>query len=237
MLAKPACKLVPMNITERMTQLVLARRPDIGVRGVKREIAKTCGISYEAVRQWFAGDTGNIKNEHLLAIAEGFDTTVDWLLSGKGEPPKRPAPSNVEPAFQPSRKPKDYPLISWVTAGAWAEAPDNFHPGSADEWISSTENAGDHGFWLTVRGDSMTCNGNPTFPDGSLILVKPEADRISGKYYVVKLLDSGEQTFKQYVEDSGHKYLRPLNPSYRTMEINGNCHFIGRVIDTKMTGL
>lgn len=78
-----------MKITDRITQLVLARRPAIGSRGVKRDIANTCGVSYEAVRQWFAGDTGNIKNENLAALAEGYDTTVDWLLSGKGEPPRR----------------------------------------------------------------------------------------------------------------------------------------------------
>jgi phage repressor protein C with HTH and peptisase S24 domain len=78
-----------MNITDRITKLVLTRKPETGPRGVKRSISATCGISYEAVRQWFAGDTGNIKNDNLLAIAEGFDTTVDWLLTGKGEPPPR----------------------------------------------------------------------------------------------------------------------------------------------------
>lgn len=83
----------------------------------------------------------------------------------------------------------------------------------------------------------MTCNGNPSFPEGSRILVRPEAEPVSGKYYVVKLLDKDETTFKQYIEDAGNKYLRPLNSSYRTVEINENCFFIGRVIDTKMTGL
>lgn len=78
-----------MKTTERITKLVMARKPAIGVRNVKRDIATTCGISYEAVRQWFAGDTENIKNENLVAISEGYDTTVDWLLSGKGEPPRR----------------------------------------------------------------------------------------------------------------------------------------------------
>jgi len=80
-----------MKITDRIAKLVLARKPEIGPRGFKRDIATTCGVSYEAVRQWFAGDTGNIKNENLVAIAEGYDTTVDWLLSGKGEPPSRKA--------------------------------------------------------------------------------------------------------------------------------------------------
>ncbi|MGA3827271.1 S24 family peptidase [Pseudomonas chlororaphis] len=78
-----------MKTTERITKLVMARKPTISVRNVKRDIATTCGISYEAVRQWFAGDTENIKNENLVAISEGYDTTVDWLLSGKGEPPRR----------------------------------------------------------------------------------------------------------------------------------------------------
>ena len=78
-----------MKITDRITKLILTRKPEVGARGFKRDIATTCGVSYEAVRQWFAGDTGNIKNENLIAIAEGYDTTVDWLLSGKGEPPSR----------------------------------------------------------------------------------------------------------------------------------------------------
>lgn len=85
-----------MKITDRITKLVVARKPAIGVRSVKRDIATTCGISYEAVRQWFAGDTENIKNENLVALADGYDTTVDWLLSGKGEPPRRKDAPNLE---------------------------------------------------------------------------------------------------------------------------------------------
>ena len=88
-----------MKTTDRITKLVLARKPEIGTRGVKRDIANTCGISYEAVRQWFAGDTENIRNENLTALAEGYDTTVDWLLSGSGEPPRRKATSSTAEMF------------------------------------------------------------------------------------------------------------------------------------------
>jgi len=90
-----------MKTTDRITKLVLARRPELGVRNVKRDIANTCGISYEAVRQWFAGDTENIKNENLVALADGYDTTVDWLLGGKGEPPRKSEPK-PRPANEPS---------------------------------------------------------------------------------------------------------------------------------------
>lgn len=160
----------------------------------------------------------------LAQIGHGMDSTQDSGLS------------NVQMALQPSRGPREYPLISWVIAGEWAESCDNFQPGEAETWIASVENAGANGFWLEVRGDSMTCAGNPSFPEGSRILVQPEAELVSGKYYVVKL-ESGESTFKQYIEDAGLRYLRPLNPSYRTIQIDGDCKVIGRVIDTKMTGL
>lgn len=206
-----------------------------------RKARKAKGLTLEALANQVDTDTGNLSRlerglqgasqDLLKKIMTALDMTI-----AHNQPPDD-GHSNVQMALQPSRAPKEYPLISWVIAGSWAESPENFHPGDADEWISSTENAGEHGFWLDVKGDSMTCYGNPSFPEGSKILIRPEADLISGKYYVVRLLDSGEQTFKQYVEDSGHKYLRPLNPSYRTIEINGNCHFIGRVVDAKMTGL
>lgn len=144
--------------------------------------------------------------------------------------------SNVEMALQPTRGPKEYPLISWVIAGEWAESCDNFSPGDAETWLASVENAGANGFWLEVRGDSMTSSSNPNFPEGSRILVMPEAELISGKYYVIKL-ENGDSTFKQYIEDAGNKYLRPLNHNYRTIQIDGPFKVIGRVIDTKMTGL
>lgn len=85
-----------MKTTDRITKLVLARRPQLGVRNVKRDIATTCGISYEAVRQWFAGDTENIKNENLVALADGYDTTVDWLLSERENLRARQSQRQVE---------------------------------------------------------------------------------------------------------------------------------------------
>ncbi|BBI41489.1 XRE family transcriptional regulator [Pseudomonas syringae pv. actinidiae] len=159
----------------------------------------------------------------LAQIGQGFDSPQDSGMS------------NVQVALQPNRGPKEYPLISWVSAGEWTESYDN-HPDDAETWLASVENAGEHGFWLDVRGDSMTCAGNPSFPEGSRILVRPEAELISSKYYVVKL-ENGESTFKQYIEDAGNKYLRPLNPSYRTIELGGSFKVIGRVVDTKMSGL
>ncbi len=68
---------------ERIQHLLAER--GVKPRSIKPTLAKVCGISYEAVRQWFAGDTSNIRNENLMAIAEEYEVTVDWLLSGTKE--------------------------------------------------------------------------------------------------------------------------------------------------------
>lgn len=86
------------------------------MRGVKRDIANTCKISYEAVRQWFAGDTDNIKNENLSAIADGYDTTVDWLLSGSGEPPRRNGFPMAKHASQPKASRSSADLVQQMLA-------------------------------------------------------------------------------------------------------------------------
>jgi SOS-response transcriptional repressor LexA len=144
-------------------------------------------------------------------------------------------PNNVMGTYQPMRETRLFPLISWEEVGRFTEMPVKI--GSSHRMIESTENAGHGSFWLAVSGHSMTCQGNPSFPEGSLILVKPDGDIVNGKYYVVELLDSGDKTFKQYVEDAGYRYLRPLNDRYRTIEMDKNCRFIGRVVDAKMSGL
>ncbi|HGY3556649.1 TPA: LexA family protein [Pseudomonas putida] len=209
---------------------------DIGQ--IIRKARKAKGWTLEELAHQVETDTGNLSrlergkqgaSKELLAR---ILKTLDINLTQAGQIDEG---TNVASTLQLTRKHKEYPLISWVQAGDLTESPSNL--GADYEWFPSPENATDIGFWLKVQGDSMTCLGNPSFPAGSLILVRPESDVINGKYYVVEMLDSGEKTFKQYVEDAGIKYLRPLNPGYRTIEIDGNCRFIGRVIDTKMTGL
>lgn len=51
---------------------------------------------------------------------------------------------------------RKYPVISSVEAGSWQETVDLYQPGHADDWEASSKDAGPNGFWLRVKGDSMT---------------------------------------------------------------------------------
>jgi SOS-response transcriptional repressor LexA len=207
------------------------------------DLAKACGWKSQSRIGNYERDTREPTLADLALIAKALRIdqaeimmpqplpNTSAVVSELGRPQER---NNVSPTLQPYREVKEYPLISWVAAGSWAEACDTFLPGDAEEWIESDERAGPHGYWLKVGGESMMPPTGFAFTEGMRILVQPEGfDLISGKFYIAKLLNTGETTFKQYVRDAGVEYLRPLNPSFKTMEITDNVRIIGRVIDAR----
>jgi SOS-response transcriptional repressor LexA len=200
-------------------ELVKSRMKELEI--TQEALAEKLGFTQGAIAHWLSGR----REPGLDTISKILkELRMPPLLIGVGPTDA----SNVREASGPYRAEKEYPLISNISAGTWMESCDNFHPGDAEAWISSSENAGPHGYWLRVDGPSM----EPRFVDGMLILVKPEGfDLISGKFYVAKLLDSGETTFKQYIRDAGTSYLSPLNKAFRTIEITEKVAIIGRVID------
>lgn len=60
----------------------LARSEGLGKRELRSSLAKTCGISPQAVRDWEEGKTKNIKLEHLIALSRRFQVSLDYLLTG-----------------------------------------------------------------------------------------------------------------------------------------------------------
>lgn len=116
------------------------------------------------------------------------------------------------------------PLISWVSAGYFCEVIDNFHPGDAEEWISTTVAVSPNSYALRVRGDSM----EPDFPEGSIIIVDPRREPQPGNYVIAK--NGGEATFKQLTKDGADRYLKPLNPQYPIKLIDEHMIICGVVV-------
>ncbi|MBD9415904.1 XRE family transcriptional regulator [Pseudomonas sp. PDM16] len=216
-----------MNQSERI-------RRAIELSGKKKgEIAAECGVKPSAVTQWITGETKALKAESVFALGRATGFNPEWLATGTGPERLLQEDTNLAPMLQPSRASKEYPVISWVIAGERAHSPDNFAPGVAEEWLTSTENAGLHGYWLIVKGPSMTSPTPPSFPEGTPILIRPEGfELVSGKFYIAKHRD-GETTFKQYIYDGGREYLVPLNKDFRQVEMDDEWDVIGRIVDMK----
>lgn len=143
-----------------------------------------------------------------------------------------PFDANVVPAPGPNRY-YEYPEISWVQAGVACEAMDLFNVGDFEAVHPSDAWAGPNGFWLKVRGPSMTSTNGMSFSEGMIILVAPGGDVESGQYVVAKLIDTNEATFKQLIRDAGKAYLKPLNPAFPTVEVDNTWTVVGRVVDAK----
>jgi len=123
------------------------------------------------------------------------------------------------------------PLINWVQAGDWAEIIENHLPGDAEEWRLTTARCSKNTFALRVKGDSMTNPYSaPSIPEGYIIIVDPNQQPENGDLVIARLDDSMEATFKKLVIDGPKKYLKPLNPAYPVIEINGNCTMVGKIM-------
>ncbi|MDD1977146.1 LexA family protein [Pseudomonas tussilaginis] len=199
----------------------------------KGEIATECGVANSAVTQWISGESKSLRPENLYALAKATGFRAEWLAIGEGPEIDSPEPSNVAPAMQPKMSYR-YPVISWVAAGAWAEAVEPFPPGFSDRYEISDYNSKGVAFWLEVKGDSMTSPVGTSITEGMMILVDTEAEAISGKLVVAKLSDSNEATFKKLVEDGGRRFLKPLNPAYPVEMCAENCRIVGVVVRAMM---
>ena len=85
-------------------------------------------------------------------------------------------------------------------------------------------------FWLQVTGDAMTAPVGVSIAHGMMILVDPSIEPEPGKMVIAHTPDSEEATFRQLIEESGQRYLKPLNPTYPKTRFDERCRVIGVVV-------
>ena len=203
-------------------------------------LAKEIGVTKSAISQWETGTTKSMDSSKLLALASILDVSPNWLSDGKGEKHTigiatikdasrgmTVMQSNVTEGPDITGR---VPLISWVQAGSWAEIIDNHHPGDAEDWLLTTAKVSNQAFALRVQGDSMTAPHGTSIPEGSIVIVDPNQHCNNGNIVVARLEDSMEATLKKLVIDGNQKFLKPLNPAYPVIPINGNCQIIGKAV-------
>lgn len=123
-------------------------------------------------------------------------------------------------------------LISWVQAGNWCGAIDNFSPTDAEEWLLCPIKYDEGSFALKVRGESMyNPNGERSFRDGDIIYVNPQREALHGSLAIVRLEGEKEVTFKRLLVDGNKKLLEALNPAWpnKIIQVNGDAIICGVV--------
>lgn len=202
-------------------------------------LSRLTDVTPKAAGKWLSGESVP-RRKIITKIAETTGVRSEWLEYGEGPQETINFDSNVSGVHEPNAyyfTNTPYPIIGWVQAGSWNEAIDITDLDGFDELLYENSNSrvSSKSFWLRVTGDSMTAPAGVSIPEGYLILVDPEKQPDNNDLVVAKLTDSNEATFKRLVIDSGIKYLKPLNPTYKTIEVNGNCRIIGTVREVKLT--
>lgn len=211
-----------MSISEN----IRVRREAVGIS--QSELARQVGVTAQTVQQWESGQTSP-RRHRVQSIAIALGTTPQHLEHGDPDPNAiAPAMDNTTPV--PGTVGGKVPLISWVQAGDWIEAIDTFHPGDAEDWLPCPKRHGSRTYALRVSGDSMTSPHGKSYPAGCVIFVDPDqvGGITNGDRVIAKLNGHDEVTFKQYVEDSGRRFLRALNPGWPP--IDGEFRVLGKVI-------
>lgn len=209
-----------------MNERIRARRIQLDM--TQASLAKALGVSRVSVTKWESGSTRpDGANLHHLAVV--LSTTSEWLLYGQGDAP------GDDTSVQPYRQhTKTVPVLSYVQAGLWTETYAQGQLNDIMGWCPTSAHVSDDAFALTVRGESMTNpSGSPTIPEGSIVIVEPHFGMIEDLYgkIVVAILDgTSEATIKKLVWDGPKRYLMPLNPAFKPLEINGNCRIIGKIV-------
>lgn len=195
----------------------------------EQAFAEKAGVSRGAVQQWEREGGTAPRRANQKAVADLLGLTVAELMSG-GEP-------NVG-ELQKGRR---VPLISWVEALLLNDVSEPFDPGDAVEWVDTSESSpGKDAFALKVSGSSMTSpdpDAPYSFPEGTVLIVDPDRQVSPGDFVIAKDVDTQQATFKRLAYDGGRWYLRPLNPQFKTVEIDDpSLRIIGRVVEFQRRG-
>ena len=194
----------------------------------QKALALKAGVEQPVISQLETGK--NLQSAHLPKIAHACGVNAIWLSENIGPMTGAAAgDSNVGEARHQVESYR-YPVISWVAAGAWAEAVEPYPAGFSDRYEFSEYDSKGPAFWLEVKGDSMTSPVGHSVTEGTLILVDTEAEAAPGKLVIAKLPESNEATFKKLVNDGGRLYLKPLNPSYPIEVFDERCRIVGVVV-------
>lgn len=235
------------QIHPSMVRLYQAAKELRGVTG-QSALARLLNASPQAVKNW---EGRGVSKSGALTAEEVIGCSALWITQGTGamQPTSDQGKATVaesqpfgrgSPNIEDVQLKRRVPLISWVRAGTWGAIEDRYHPGEAEEWADAYDTRpGDSAFALRVTGDSMTSPipGDRSFPEGTIIIVDPGRSAGPGDFVIAKDVSTQQATFKRLVSDGGRWFLKPLNPSYPTLEIDDpDIRVIGRVVEYQTRG-
>lgn len=213
-------------IIERMSDRIMRRMKELRLKNI--HLLRATGASKGTVSQWVNGGT-EPSSRYISKLADVLRVSERWLTEGGLI---EETIGNAEPGPELRRR---VPLISSVQAGNWREMiQSNWE--DVTQWIETTAKVSPYSFSLRVTGDSMSAPAGSgiSLPEGSIVIVDPDVEALSGRIVVARINGTNETTVKKLVIDGPNIYLMPLNPSYKPISIDSECEIVGVCVRLEM---
>lgn len=194
-----------MTMGERIKSLRRERKM------TQENLGELLGIKKAAVQKYEKGTVKNIKRDTLLKLADIFDTSVEYIVSGNDILPPNMLPADLDKTVK-------VPVLASVSAGVGCHADSlndcatGYEPVNADDIKDGEEYV-----YMRVTGDSMY----PVFIEGDLALVRVQTSVDSGSYAVV-IIDDNNGVIKKVVYGSDFIELHSVNPMYPVRRFEGS---------------
>ncbi|QHF45631.1 Cro/Cl family transcriptional regulator [Pseudomonas sp. S35] len=185
------------------------------------ELAERLGMSQGGVGHWLNKrrlPSQADMNRVLVALGLGYLEVVQQVREKTDEAPTLATQYN--PYFR-------YPIIDWQSLCETREERPAY--GALRYELTDYHARGD-AFWLPVTGDAMTAPSGLSIAAGMMILVDPAIAAEPGRLVVAQWADRPHATFRQLLEESGQRYLVPLNPTYPKQLFSVDCRILGVVV-------
>lgn len=184
------------------------------------ELAERLGMSQGGVGHWLNKRRAPSlvdMNRVLDALGLGY---LEVALDIRERADEAPSEKNYNPYFR-------YPVSDWRGLCEVREERAAYGPARFE---LTDYHARGEAFWLPVTGDAMTAPSGLSVGAGMMILVDPAVAAEPGKLVVAQWAESPQATFRQLLEESGQRYLVPLNPTYPKRLLTDDCRLFGVVV-------
>jgi SOS-response transcriptional repressor LexA len=210
---------------DNFAKRVKARRKKLGLS--QAEVATLSGLKQPDVSKIELGQIN--QTTQILGLAKALKCNPGWLKTGDG--PMEIAvidkwdqdsydswrggieaqSSLITKSLIEGIYPVEFsiPLLSWVRAGAFCEAPGSFTREDAEEMLPRPlSKVSVNTFALLVVGDSMDAPGG--YREGEIVYIDPDVAATPGRDVLAKT--GNKMTLKRYkVDEDGQPYLLQLN--------------------------
>ena len=185
----------------------------------QEELARKLGVTRSAVAHYVQG-TRHPPLKQMVKLAGILKVDPAWLQFGKVQEHS----ANLK---QSSIKTKNrIPILNWNQASSYS-SDETYN--SKLEYFSSNDI---ECYALQIKGDSMVSPSlqSISFTPGSYAIVDPNGIVTHGCYVIAAANNKKEVILRQYIEEGGVRYLKPLNSQYPLLQIEKSVKILGVVI-------